>query len=641
MAKQQQDDYWADSIQVLEWLEAVRKRPGMYIWSTWPKGRDHLIKEIVDNSIDEALAWHCTHITLTLNDDWSCTVVDNGRGIPVDVHTKTWVSTLETVMTVLHAGGKFWGDNSGYKVSWGLHGVGASVVNALSKRTEATVWKDGKEYMQAYERGKVMNPVECLGKTDHVNGTKIVFWPDEDIFENIVFDFKTAKQDFRERAYLTRWVTLTAIDNRSWKKDRVRYFFEWGLKSYVRHMNLGDDWLGEIFYVEWERDNVVVEIALQYKKNDFSSQLITFVNNVITPGWGTHMTWFRTALTRTLNKYARDNKFLGDKDTNLTNEDVIEGMTGIISVKVSEPQFEGQTKDKLGNSEVRWITDKVMSAAFSEFLMENPKTAKPIIEKSLLASRARLAARTARETIIRKWAMEGLTLPWKLADCSSRVAADSELYIVEGDSAGWSAKQGRDRQFQAILPLRGKILNTEQARIDKIFTNEQIKNIITALGTSIGETFDASKIRYHRIIIMTDADVDGAHIRTLLLTFFYRYMKEVIDNGFLYIAKPPLYKLSKWKQTWYVYDEEEKMKILKEHEIKSEWIQRYKGLGEMNPEQLWETTMDPTVRKMDRVTIDDAQWANEVFHILMGSEVAPRRRFIQANAKEVENLDIT
>lgn len=640
MAKKEEAQYWASQIQVLEGLEAVRKRPGMYIGSTDARGRDHLVKEIVDNSIDEALAGHCTHITLRLTDDGSCVVEDNGRGIPVDTHEKTGLSALETVMTVLHAGGKFGGDNSGYKVSGGLHGVGASVVNALSSRTEATVWKDGFEYFQAYERGKPTASIKKVGATDHVNGTRIQFWPDADIFEDIVFDFAYIKKDFRERAYLTRGITLTAIDERSGKQDRIRYYFEWGLKSYITYLNRHHESIGDIFCTDNMVDHVSVEVALQYRKEDYSEHLTSFVNNVITPGGGTHMTGFRTALTRTINKYAREKNFLTDKDSNLTNEDVAEGLTAIISVKVPEPQFEGQTKDKLWNSEVRGITDKSVAETLGDFLAEQPKTAKAIIDKCLLASRARMAARSARETIIRKGALEWLTLPGKLADCASKDPSKSELYIVEGDSAGGSAKQGRNRDIQAILPLRGKILNTEQARIDKIFLNEQIKNLITAIGCGISDTFDLAKARYHRIVIMTDADVDGAHIRTLLLTFFYRFMRPLIDVGYLYIAQPPLYKLARGKEVWYAYSEEEKLEIIAKNEVKTEGIQRYKGLGEMNPEQLWETTMDPERRVMALVTIDDAEAADEVFRILMGSEVPPRRRFIQSRAKSVANLDI-
>lgn len=542
----------------------------MYIGSTDSRGLHHCVKEIVDNSIDEALAGYCENITLKLLEDGSCLVIDDGRGIPTDIHPKTGVSTLETVMTVLHAGGKFGGDNSGYKVSGGLHGVGASVVNALSKRTEVTVWRDGIEYFLAFERGKTIGKVEEIGKTDRHNGTQIQFWPDDTIFEEVEFDFTYVKKDFRERAYLTKGVILTAIDERSGKEDRVRYFFEGGLRSYITYLNRHHDTLGDIFWTDKTLDNVMVEIALQYRKDDYSEHITSFVNNVITPGGGTHMTGFRTALTRTINKYAREKNFLTEKDTNLTNEDVAEGLTAIISVKVVDPQFEGQTKDKLGNSEVRGIVDKSFAENFLDFLNEQPKVGKVIIDKCLLASRARMAARSARETIIRKGALEGLTLPGKLADCSSKDPSKSEIYIVEGDSAGGSAKQGRNREFQAILPLRGKILNTEQARIDKIFINEQVKNLITAIGCGIADTFDIGKARYHRIVIMTDADVDGAHIRTLLLTFFYRFMRPLIDAGYLYIAQPPLYKLAKGREIWYAYSEEEKLGIIEKNDVKSE-----------------------------------------------------------------------
>jgi len=563
-------DYGADSIQVLEGLEPVRKRPGMYIGSTDERGLHHLVWEIVDNSIDEAMAGHCDTITLTLHKDGGCSVEDNGRGIPVAKHAKTGKSTLETILTVLHAGGKFGGE--GYKVSWGLHWVGSSVVNALSTKMEAWVHRDGKVHYQSFSTGVSDGDIEVIGKTK-TTGTIIKFYPDASIFKiTTEFDYKT--------------------------------------------------------------------ILKRMRNKDYSNNIISFVNNIHTPEWGTHLTGFRTALTRTINKYARDKGILKEKDQNLTNDDVIEGIVVVLSIKVVDPQFEGQTKWKLGTPEARWAVDSVFSEKFMEFLEEDPKTAKSIIEKVNLAAKARLAARAARDTVIRKGALEGMTLPGKLSDCSSKDPSLSELYIVEGDSAGGSAKQGRDREHQAILPLRGKILNTEQARIDKIFANEQIKNLIIALGTSIGETFDASKLRYHRIVIMTDADVDGAHIRTLLLTFMFRYMKEIVEWGYLYIAQPPLYKLTKGKQSWYVYNEVQKEEIIAENNITGENIQRYKGLGEMNPEQLWETTMDPEQRKMYRVGIEDAQAADEMFKVLMGWEVAPRRKFIQSRAKSVKNLDV-
>ncbi|EKE26792.1 MAG: hypothetical protein ACD_4C00143G0007 [uncultured bacterium (gcode 4)] len=636
-APKKEDSYDASNIQILEWLEPVRKRPWMYIWSTDERWLHHLIWEIVDNSIDEAMAGYWKTINLRIWKDWSMEVIDEWRWIPVDVHPKTWKSTLETVLTVLHAGWKFWWEESWYKVSGWLHWVWASVVNALSSKLEAYVHKDWKIYYQEYVRWVPTDEIKPIWKTDRT-WTTIKFYPDPEMFSVLDFDYKTVLLRLRQQAYLTKWIEMTLIDERDW--NRFRFYFEWWVKSYVRFLNKSYDELGDIFYLDKTVDSVAVEIAMQYKKDDYTDKIVTFVNNINTPEWGTHLVWFRTALTRTINKYARANEILKEKDTNLTNEDVIEWMTAVISVKVPEPQFEWQTKSKLWNSEVRWIVDKLVWERLYEFFEENPKTAKLIIEKSLLASRARLAARNARDTIIRKWALEWMTLPWKLADCSSKDPAKSELYIVEWDSAGWSAKQWRDRETQAILPLKGKILNTEQARLDKIFANQEIKNLIIAIGTSIWDTFDLNKLRYHRIVIMTDADVDGAHIRTLLLTFFYRYLKDLIYNGNIFIAQPPLYKLSKWKQTWYVYSDEEKEQILKEFWVTSEWIQRYKGLWEMNPEQLWETTMDPNVRKMYRVWITDAEKADEIFKILMWEEVWPRRRFIQSRAKNVSNLDI-
>jgi len=530
-------NYGAENIQVLEWLEPVRKRPWMYIGSTDERGLHHLVWEIVDNSIDEAMAGHCDTITVTFGADGSCMVEDNGRGIPVEKHAKTGKSTLETILTVLHAGWKFgWG---GYKVSGGLHGVGSSVVNALSTKLEAWVHRDGKVHYQSFSVGISDGDIKEVGTTDHT-GTIIKFFPDASIFKTTTdFDYKTIITRMRQQAYLTKGIKLITIDERS--GERYKFFFEGGIKSYVNFLNKNDHTIGDVFYAEKDKDDILTEISLQYNR-EFSSNIISFVNNIHTPEGGTHMTGFRTALTRTINKYARDKGILKEKDQNLTNEDVIEGIVVVLSVKVIDPQFEGQTKSKLGTPEARGAVDSAMSAAFMEFLEENPASWKAICEKVNLAAKARLAARAARDTVIRKGALEGMTLPGKLADCSSKDPAVSELYIVEGDSAGGSAKQGRDRETQAILPLRGKILNTEQARIDKIFGNEQIKNLIIALGTSIGETFDASKLRYHRIVIMTDADVDGAHIRTLLLTFFFRYMKEIVDGGYLYIAQPPLYK---------------------------------------------------------------------------------------------------
>ena len=635
MAKKQEQEYWADSIQVLEGLEPVRKRPWMYIGSTDVRGLHHLVWEIVDNSIDEAIAGHCDHITVKLHEDGACSVSDNGRWIPTGLHSKTGVSALETTLTVLHAGWKFgWG---GYKVSGWLHGVGSSVVNALSTFMEATVEREGKIFYQSYKEWVPNGKVEEIWKSKKT-GTTIKFYPDATIFkETIKFDYKIVLKRLRQQAYLTKWIQLDIIDERNW--DNYRFYFEWGIKSYVQFLNKKEDTLWDIFYVEKEKNNVLVETSLQYNR-EYSSNIIAFVNNVHTPEGWTHMTGFRTALTRTINRYARDKGILKEKDQNLTNDDVVEGITCVISIKLEDPQFEGQTKAKLGSSEARGAVDWVVSEKLMEFLEENPSSAKKIIEKTFLAAKARLAARAARDTVVRKWALEGLTLPGKLADCSSRDPKVSELYIVEGDSAGGSAKQGRDREHQAILPLKGKILNTEQARIDKIFGNEEIKNLIVALWTSIWDSFDISKLRYHRIVIMTDADVDGAHIKTLLLTLFFRYLKEIIEGGYLYIANPPLYKLTKGKKSWYVYSDEEKNVILEREWITGENVQRYKWLGEMNPEQLWETTMDPELRKMFHVKIEDAERADQVFKTLMWPDVAPRRRFIQSRAKEVENLDV-
>ena len=620
-------NYWAESIQVLEGLDPVRKRPWMYIGSTDEKWLHHLVWEIVDNSIDEAMAWYCDTITVTIGKDGSCMVEDNGRWIPTDIHPKTWKSTLETILTVLHAGWKFgWG---GYKVSWGLHWVGSSVVNALSSKMEAWVHRDWKIFYQSYSKWVPDENVKIIWETSK-RWTIIKFYPDETIFKiTTVFDYLTIKNRLRQQAYLTKWITLYLIDERT--DDRYKYYFEGWIKSYVNFLNRWQDVLGEVFYIEKEAKDIMVEISLQYNK-DYSDNIISFVNNIHTPGGGSHLTGFRTALTRTINKYARDKGLLKEKDQNLTNDDVIEWITAVISVKVVDPQFEWQTKDKLWTPEARWAVDAVFSEKFLEFLDEDPTTAKKIIEKVFLAAKARLAARAARDTVIRKWALEWMTLPGKLADCSSKDPSISEIYLVEGDSAGWSAKMWRNREFQAILPLRWKILNTEQARIDKIFANQEIKNLIIAFGTSIWESFDISKLRYHRIVIMTDADVDGAHIRTLLLTFFFRYLKELIIWWHIYIAQPPLYRLTKWKKFWYVYSDEEW--------ISWESVQRYKGLWEMNPEELWATTMDPEVRKMYRVSIWDAQKADEIFKVLMWDDVAPRRKFIQTKAKEVKNLDI-
>ena len=628
-------NYWAENIQVLEWLEPVRKRPWMYIGSTDEKWLHHLVWEIVANSIDEAIAWHCDTIKVTLHEDGACSVEDNGRWIPTWIHSKTWVSALETILTVLHAGWKFgwwW-----YKVSWWLHWVGSSVVNALSNKMEATVYREWKIFYQAYEKWKPLEKVKTIWDSKKT-WTLIKFWPDFNIFKvTTEFDYKIILNRLRQQAYLTKWIKINLTDKRT--SNKYKFYFEWGIKSYVHFLNKKEDTIGEIFYTEKEKNNILVELSLQYNK-EYSNNIISFVNNVYTPEWWSHMTWFRTSLTRSINKYAKDKSILKEKDPNLTNEDVIEWITAVISVKIENPQLEWQTKTKLWTTEARWAVDSVFTEKFAEFLEENPNIAKKIIEKIFLAAKARLAARAARDTVIRKGALEWMTLPWKLADCSSKNPILSELYIVEGDSAWGSAKQWRDRKTQAILPLRGKILNTEQARIDKIFANNEIKNLIIALWTSIWETFDISKLRYHRIVIMTDADIDGAHIRTLLLTFFFRYLINVLKWGYLYIAQPPLYKLSKWKQSWYVYDEENKEKIISEHSINWDNIQRYKGLWEMNPEQLWDTTMDHKNRKMYKVTIEDAREADEIFKILMWWEVSPRKRFIQTRAKEVQNLDI-
>ncbi|NIA02546.1 MAG: DNA topoisomerase (ATP-hydrolyzing) subunit B [Nitrospirae bacterium] len=630
-------EYSADQIQVLEGLSAVRKRPGMYIGSTDVGGLHHLVWEIVDNSIDEAMAGYCTEIFVVIQKDGGLSCYDNGRGIPVDKHKKTGKSALETVMTVLHAGGKF-GDG-GYKVSGGLHGVGVSVVNALSEKIIAEVYRDGKIYLQEYHRGDAGDELKITGKTD-LRGTKITFYPDEEIFDTIEFDFPTILNRLRQQAYLTKGVQISVVDEREGGK-KYRFYFEGGIKSYVQHLNHNKDNIGGIVYIERDVDEGMIEIALQYN-NSFQETIYTFANNIHTTEGGMHLTGFKAALTRTINAYARKADILKEKDDNLSAEDVREGLTAVVSVKLGDPQFEGQTKAKLGNAEMRTAVESVFNEAFNEFLEENPADARAIIGKCLLASRARLAARAARDTVIRKGALEGMTLPGKLSDCSSKDPSESELFIVEGDSAGGSAKQGRDRETQAILPLRGKILNVEQARLDRILANNEVKNLVIALGVGIGETFDVAKLRYHKVVIMTDADVDGAHIRTLVLTLFYRYFKQLIEDGYIYIAQPPLYKLSRGKTMRYAYNEEEKEKMMKELKSGEQTIkiQRYKGLGEMNPDQLWDTTMDPATRSMLKVTIEDAERADMVFDTLMGSEVMPRKKFIQAYAKKVQNLDI-
>jgi len=636
MSDESIQSYGADQIQVLEGLSAVRKRPGMYIGSTDVNGLHHLVWEIVDNAIDEAMAGFCTDIEVTVHEDGSLSVLDNGRGIPVDKHKKTGKSALETVLTVLHAGGKFGG--GGYKVSGGLHGVGVSVVNALSERTIAEVYRNNKIYRQEYRRGDAGAELEVVGDTDK-RGTRITFYPDPEIFDTVVFDFQTVLNRLRQQSYLTKGVTISAVDKRVVGK-KYRFYFEGGIKSYVQHLNKDKDSIAEVVYVEKDVDEGLVEIALQYNRS-FQEIIYTFANNIHTVDGGMHLTGFKSALTRTINNYARNNELLKEKDGNLTADDVREGLTAVVSVKLADAQFEGQTKSKLGNAEMRTAVESVFSEALSQYLEENPADAKAVIGKCLLASRARLAARAARDTVIRKGALEGMTLPGKLADCSSRDPENSELFIVEGDSAGGSAKQGRDREIQAILPLRGKILNVEQARLDRILANNEVKNLVIALGVGIGETFDIERLRYHKIVIMTDADVDGSHIRTLLLTLFYRYFKPLIEEGYIYIAQPPLYKITQGRAVRYAYSDEEKESVLSEFKDGARYgIQRYKGLGEMNPDQLWETTMNPVSRSMLRVTIEDAERADRVFDKLMGAEVMPRKKFIQSYAKKVENLDI-
>jgi DNA gyrase subunit B len=628
--------YTADQIQVLEGLSAVRKRPGMYIGSTDVTGLHHLVWEIVDNAIDEAMAGFCNKVQVIVQKDGGLSVEDNGRGIPVDKHKKTGKSALETVITVLHAGGKF-GDG-GYKVSGGLHGVGISVVNALSEKMLAEVYRDGKIYRQEYGQGNVKGEVEVVGKSDKT-GTKITFYPDKEIFDTVVFDFQTILNRLRQQAYLTKGVMITVVDEREEDK-KYKFYFEGGIKSYVQHLNLSKENICNVVYIEKDTDAGYIEVALQYN-NSFQETIYTFANNIHTIEGGMHLTGFKSALTRTINAYARKAELLKEKDDNLTADDVREGLTAIVSVKLKDPQFEGQTKGKLGNAEMRTAVEAVFGEYFNQYLEENPAEGRAVVGKCHLAARARLAARAARDTVIRKGALEGMTLPGKLADCSSRDPVNSELFIVEGDSAGGSAKQGRDRETQAILPLRGKILNVEQSRLDKILANNEVKNLIVALGVGVGETFDAERLRYHKVVIMTDADVDGAHIRTLILTLFYRYFKELIEKGFIYIAQPPLYKVTMGKTIHYVYSDEEKEAYLKTLGKEAKYsIQRYKGLGEMNPEQLWDTTMDPAKRAMLKVTVEDAERADQIFNTLMGAEVMPRKKFIQAYAKKVKNLDI-
>ena len=634
------DNYNADQIQILEGLEAVRKRPGMYIGSTSSKGLHHLVYEIVDNAVDEALAGYCDTITVTINKENSITVVDNGRGIPVDIQEKAGKPAVEVVFTILHAGGKFGG--GGYKVSGGLHGVGASVVNALSEWLEVVVYKEGKKYRQRYERGNVVTDLEVIGDTQK-RGTKVAFKPDAQIFEDTVYDFEILKERLRETAFLTKGLKIILIDDRGEQSVERIFHYEGGIKEYVEYLNRPHDVLyPEIIYCEGTKDNVYVEVALQHN-NSYSESCYSFVNNIITPEGGTHLIGFRNALTKTFNDYARKNKLLKENEPNLSGDDIREGLTTIISIKIGEPQFEGQTKQKLGNSEARGAVDSIVSEKLMIFLEQNPAVGKIIAEKAVLAQRARDAARKARDLTRRKTALETMSLPGKLADCSDKDPEKCEIYIVEGDSAGGSAKTARSRATQAILPLRGKILNVEKSRLDKILVNNEIKAMITAFGTGIHEEFDISKLRYHKIIIMTDADVDGAHISTLLLTFFYRFMPELIRQGYVYLAQPPLYKIEKNKKVWYAYDDNQLNDILNEiGRDQNNRIQRYKGLGEMDPEQLWETTMDPERRILLKVTIDDAKLAalNDTFNTLMGDKVEPRREFIETHAKYVRNLDI-
>ena len=636
-------EYGAEQIQVLEGLEAVRKRPGMYIGSTSVRGLHHLVYEIVDNCVDEAMAGYCTEINVIIEPGNIISVEDNGRGIPVEVHPKTHISTAETVYTVLHAGGKFGGD-SGYKVSGGLHGVGASVVNALSNWTEVTIQRDGGIYQMYFEKGKTVRKLEKIGNSNKT-GTKVRFLADDTIFETQKFDYETLETRFREIAFLTKGLKITIEDKREETPKKAEFCFEGGLKSFVEYLNKNKEKLHPVpIYIE-RSGETPVEIAIQYTSS-YTENIHTFVNNINTIEGGTHLEGFKRSLTKVFNDYARSHNFLKEKDSNLQGEDIREGITAVVSVKVKEPQFEGQTKTKLGNSEVTGVVQSMVNEALSTFLEENPNVAKAILEKCVSASRAREAARKARELVRRKSALETSTLPGKLADCSSKVSEECEVYIVEGDSAGGSAKMGRDRKFQAILPLWGKMLNVEKSRADKIYGNDKLNPVIVAIGAGIGNEFDITKIRYGKIIIMADADVDGAHIRTLMLTFFFRYMRPLIENGNVYLAQPPLYKLSKrGMEDIYCYTDEGLDQAFAELEAKgitrdSLSIQRYKGLGEMNPEQLWETTMDPARRTLVQVTMDDAIKADEIFNILMGDEVNPRREFIEKNAKFVKNLDI-
>lgn len=629
-------DYGANQIQILEGLEAVRKRPGMYIGSTSARGLHHLVYEVVDNSIDEALAGYCTHIEVTIHKDNSITVTDNGRGIPVDMH-ESGKPAVEVVLTVLHAGGKFGG--SGYKVSGGLHGVGVSVVNALSTNMEVKVKRDGKIHEITFEKGVTKEPLKVVGQTDET-GTLVHFVPDAEIFDETVYDYDTLRHRLRELSFLNRGITIILTDERPEEVRQETFYFEGGISSFVEHLNRNKEVINpEPVYFNGTKDTTVVEIALQYNTS-YSENIYSFVNNINTEEGGTHLAGFKSALTRAANDFARRQGIIKNNEDNLVGEDIREGLTCVISIKLREPQFEGQTKTKLGNSEVRGIVDSIVSEGLSEYFEENPVISKKIIEKSIMASRAREAARKARELTRRKNALEVSSLPGKLADCSVKDPEQAEIYLVEGDSAGGSAKQGRDRRFQAILPLRGKILNVEKARLDKILNNEEIRTMITAFGSGIGSEFDITKRHYGKIIIMTDADVDGAHIRTLLLTFFYRYMRPLIENGHVYIAQPPLYQIRKGRSHWYTYSDEELAQKLDEIGRDGITVQRYKGLGEMNPEQLWETTMDPEKRTVLQVHLREAEEADSIFTILMGDKVEPRRRFIEEHANLVRNLDL-
>lgn len=634
-------EYGADQIQILEGLEAVRKRPGMYIGSTSARGLHHLVYEIVDNAVDEALAGYCDSIEVTINSDNSITVIDDGRGIPVGIQKKAGIPAVEVVFTILHAGGKFGG--GGYKVSGGLHGVGASVVNALSVWLEVEIRQDGKVYKQRFEKGKTMYALKVIGECGpEEHGTKVTFLPDGDIFEETVFDYDTLKVRLRETAFLTKNLRIILKDEREEKHEQV-FHYEGGIKEFVSYLNKGKSGLyNEVFYCEGKKDSVYIEVAMQHN-DSYTENIYSFVNNINTPEGGTHLAGFKSALTYTLNDYARKKKFLKDNESNLSGEDIREGITAIISVKIEEPQFEGQTKQKLGNSEARGAVDNLLREQLTYYLEQNPSIAKTICDKSIMAQRARAAARKARDLTRRKTAFDGMALPGKLADCSDKNPENCEIYIVEGDSAGGSAKTARSRNTQAILPLRGKILNVEKARLDKIYSNAEIKAMITAFGTGIHDDFDIAKLRYHKIIIMTDADVDGAHISTLLLTFLYRFMPDLIKDGHVYLAQPPLYKVEKGKKIWYAYSDEELNNILKEiGRDNNNKIQRYKGLGEMDAEQLWETTMDPERRVLLRVNMDEdiSSEIDLTFTTLMGDQVEPRREFIEANAKYVQNLDV-